>query len=287
MATVNEQSVFTGTIYEIERTDPVEGGPSGAFNRGIQDLANRSRWAYDKLIAAGLAGSAREYSGDLNALRETGSFLVRSGATNRPVDRWGHLYVIAADQPAGDAVVLFPSAVQLYFSQDGHFIRRYTGTWTAWDQVVTEASLSANNYAPTGAVQYYAGVDTPTGWFKCQGQNLSVAAYPELYAVFGSPGSPGATTFTLPDCRGEFLRGLDESRGVDSGRAIRTAQTEDLASHVHAYSHYIPDESTANVADDPSGTVAVPNLLFTENTDSAGGTETRPRNVAFNVIIRY
>ena len=47
------------------------------------------------------------------------------------------------------------------------------------------------------------------------GQAISQATYPILYSLYGA---------TLPDLRGQFLRGLDYGRGVDSGRSILTEQ---------------------------------------------------------------
>lgn len=44
----------------------------------------------------------------------------------------------------------------------------------------------------------------------------------------------GVSTFALPDLRGEFLRGLDDGRGVDSGRVLGSAQSSQNLSHSHS-----------------------------------------------------
>ncbi|WP_231679148.1 phage tail protein, partial [Ralstonia pseudosolanacearum] len=49
------------------------------------------------------------------------------------------------------------------------------------------------------------------------------ALYAEIGTTFGA--GDGAATFNLPDLRGEFLRGWDDGRGVDSGRGIGTWQS--------------------------------------------------------------
>ena len=41
------------------------------------------------------------------------------------------------------------------------------------------------------------------------------------------------TTFNLPDLRGEFIRGLDAGRGVDSGRALGSFQADEIKAHTH------------------------------------------------------
>ena len=63
---------------------------------------------------------------------------------------------------------------------------------------------------PAGCVMAFAGGGTaPSGWFICDGHEVSRTAYPALFAAIGvTYGSgDGSTTFNLPDFRGRFLRG--------------------------------------------------------------------------------
>lgn len=78
-----------------------------------------------------------------------------------------------------------------------------------------------------GQVIFTAGGVAPAGFLKCDGSAVSRTAYQALFAVIGTTfgGGDGATTFNLPDLRGEFLRGWDDGRGVDSGRALGKAQS--------------------------------------------------------------
>jgi len=50
MANVTETSTFDAGIYQLETTDPVEGGALGISNSQAKGLANRTRWLYDQLI---------------------------------------------------------------------------------------------------------------------------------------------------------------------------------------------------------------------------------------------
>ena len=70
-----------------------------------------------------------------------------------------------------------------------------------------------------GQVIFMAGANAPSGFLKCNGQLVSRTTYASLFAVIGTTygAGDGSTTFKLPDCRGEFLRGLDDGRGVDTG----------------------------------------------------------------------
>ena len=79
---------------------------------------------------------------------------------------------------------------------------------------------------PPGMLGFYAAATPPAGWLKCNGQTVSRTTYDELFAAIGTTygGGNGSTTFTLPDFRGEFVRGLDDGRGIDAARGIGTWQ---------------------------------------------------------------
>jgi hypothetical protein len=49
MANVTETSNFDAGIYQLETTDPLEGGNLGILNKASINTANRTRWLYDKV----------------------------------------------------------------------------------------------------------------------------------------------------------------------------------------------------------------------------------------------
>ena len=79
---------------------------------------------------------------------------------------------------------------------------------------------------PSGAVLYFAGQTAPAGWLKANGAAVSRTAYAALFAAISTTygAGDGITTFNLPDLRGEFMRGWDDGRGIDRGRAFGSAQ---------------------------------------------------------------
>lgn len=81
---------------------------------------------------------------------------------------------------------------------------------------------------PVGMIAPFAMVTPPTGWLVCDGSLLDSVTdvlFANLYAAIGTSwGGDSASNFYIPDLRGEFLRGLDYGKGVDSGRAIGTSQ---------------------------------------------------------------
>ena len=142
---------------------------------------------------------------------------------------------------------------------------------------------------PSGAVFYFAASTAPTGYLKADGTAISRTTYADLFAVVGTTygSGDGSTTFNLPDLRGEFLRGWDDSRGVDSGRTFGTAQTDAFESHSHrvgsrdSLTDYGSASSIEFVSNYPS---PVGQYVTSE---AVGDTETRPRNVALLACIKY
>jgi microcystin-dependent protein len=147
-------------------------------------------------------------------------------------------------------------------------------------------SNSANGVIslPVGCVLMFANNSVPSGWLKCNGQDVSRTTYAALFAAIGTTYGEGngLTTFSLPNACGEFLRGLDDGRGVDSGRVIGSWQEQEVQSHSHTL-------TVANMSNLVSGTYAAtaPGTTHAQATSSTGGDETRPRNIAFLVCIKY
>ncbi|EFQ5459402.1 phage tail protein, partial [Escherichia coli] len=141
--------------------------------------------------------------------------------------------------------------------------------------------LGEGSALPVGVPVPWPSATPPTGWLKCNGAAFSAEEYPELAKAY--------PTNKLPDLRGEFIRGWDDGRGVDSSRGLLTSQDHLFASHGHWFDKYYaltgfdPTGGQFVVTADASGNLITANSI---STVSVGGSETRPRNVAFNYIVR-
>ncbi len=122
-------------------------------------------------------------------------------------------------------------------------------------------------------------------FLKFNGATFSASNYPKLALIF-----PG---LTLPEARGEFIRIWDDGRGVDSGRALLSAQSDDFKTHEHRFLGSGGVTGSNNVF----GTTNNVNGIYTNAINqpgggsspafqNPGGTETRPRNIAFNFLVR-
>lgn len=77
----------------------------------------------------------------------------------------------------------------------------------------------------------FAFTAIPSGWLECDGSEVSRTEYAALFAKIGTTNGAGdgSTTFNLPETRGEYVRGFDNGRGVDSGRVLGTWQDGEAA----------------------------------------------------------
>jgi len=142
---------------------------------------------------------------------------------------------------------------------------------------------SSGGGSVTGTVIWSSASTAPIGYVACNGAAVSRTTYSNLFAVIGTTygSGDGSTTFNLPDLRGEFIRGWDAGRGVDSGRVFGSSQLDDFASHDHPLFNQISGPGTS-VISGPSGSNTINTV-----TGSTGGTETRPRNVALLPCIKF
>jgi microcystin-dependent protein len=178
-----------------------------------------------------------------------------------------------------------------------------------------------------GMVCTFPTTSAPLGYLKANGAAVSRTAYAGLFAAIGTTFGvgDGSTTFNVPDLRGEFIRGLDDGRGVDASRTLGSAQANLLGSHTHGVSdpthaHGVgdpghghgatatitkvsvgggstlssvwhdrgPGSDTGAVVVNGAGTGIWIGAAGTGiSIAAAGGAETRPRNVALLFCIKY
>ena len=162
--------------------------------------------------------------------------------------------------------------------------------------VLDYLGLGDGSALPVGVPVPWPSATPPTGWLKCNGAAFSAEEYPELAKAY--------PTNKLPDLRGEFIRGWDDGRGIDAGRALLSLQAGMLEKHRHmvvANDGYDSKEEWELAAifrkaytqgrgldaADAGGTLIPSPTLHTRGSiGNTGGSETRPRNIAFNYIVR-
>ncbi|HHH6526101.1 TPA: phage tail protein [Escherichia coli] len=164
------------------------------------------------------------------------------------------------------------------------------------DDILTYLGLGEGSALPVGVPVPWPSATPPTGWLKCNGAAFSAEEYPELAKAY--------PTNKLPDLRGEFIRGWDDGRGIDAGRVLLSIQAGMLEKHRHpvvANDGYDSKEEWElatifrraytqgrglDAAAAGGSLIPSPTLHSRGSIGNTGGSETRPRNIAFNYIVR-
>ncbi|KEO30762.1 phage tail fiber repeat family protein [Escherichia coli 5-366-08_S4_C1] len=171
--------------------------------------------------------------------------------------------------------------------------------------VLNYLGLGEGSALPVGVPVPWPTATPPAGWLKCDGRAFTKEQYPVLARAY--------PTLRLPDLRGEFIRGWDDGRKVDTRRSllsgqaatfIRTALQDyygyDLNTNVKVGIAFATADSVITVGN-PANPKAGNNsdyvpasadnsIMGTQRTaeDNFTGAwiSMRPRNVAFNYIVR-
>lgn len=323
MANLPETPQWEDGIYQIEVSDPVLGGPDGISNRQAKQLASRTSYLKQKVekggtdLAAHIAATdphtqyapkaSPAFTGtptaptpaanDNSKKLVTTEFVARAiaalaGTAPETLDTLKELADALGNDPNFATTVLNKLAEKLAKDQNGADIP---------DPALFVKNLGLGAGAPAIGIPFFwpssAMPNTVMAewagmvFLKFNGATFSASAYPKLALVF-----PG---LTLPEARGEFLRIWDDGRGADSGRALLSAQGDAIRNITGT----IPSAAPYGFEQDAKG------VLYATQGFSHGGcslpqesagfgigfdasivvptaSENRPRNIAFNFLVR-
>ena len=174
--------------------------------------------------------------------------------------------------------------------------------------VLNYLGLGEGSALPVGVPVPWPTATPPAGWLKCDGRAFAKEQYPVLARAY--------PTLRLPDLRGEFIRGWDDGRKVDTGRKLLSAQgatllrtamldyynqdttgtsgivgmgfnNEDSITDLREGSFKMPDGTTFS---DPVITMSdngmQATILTSIRSGYAKGITVRPRSIALNYIVR-
>jgi len=165
-------------------------------------------------------------------------------------------------------------------------------------EVLKNLGLGEGSALPVGVPVPWPSATAPEGWLKYNGAAFDKARYPQLAAVYSSG--------VLPDLRGEFIRGWDDGRGADTSRGLLSPQgfaMQNITGALHSRSAPLTGGGAVvnafgafALATNSGGSYV--NLVGNNSASNADITtidasrvastaqETRPRNIAFNYIVR-
>ncbi|EPP4103097.1 tail fiber protein [Escherichia coli] len=157
--------------------------------------------------------------------------------------------------------------------------------------VLNYLGLGEGSALPVGVPVPWPTATPPAGWLQCNGATFTKEQYPVLARVYPN--------LRLPDLRGEFIRGWDDQRKVDTGRALLSFQEGTIVSG-------FDDNDTGDISSLSStqcgfGDTLTPNQwasisgkkwIFDASSKGAqkydwwAYVSARPRNIALNYIVR-
>ncbi len=195
---------------------------------------------------------------------------------------------------------------------------RFNSTTTSFEGYNGSAWGGLASGIPVGTILTFGASTPPSGFLECNGSAISRSTYASLFSILSTTHGTGdgSSTFNLPDLRGQFVRGWDNSAGVDASRTFGSTQTDQNKNHTHTTDstsltgsvshlsgslHANPGtatgifskpsaQSAVGARNSGSATAAALSIDATHShtiASSGGGTEVRVKNVALMYIIKF
>lgn len=277
MQWLNTASPTIWKLYLFDGTDDILIGNYDVANNYFKPANTRQEviktagytFVPDDQFVAIVMNSASVTTVGLPAVASSNSefyFLRNIGSANANIDPNG------SEQIEGTTVLAIPPGASVWMWPNS--------TKTAWRAtVVYPETYFAKSTGDVGKVHICAFNSVPTGTMECNGAAVSRTVYSALYAKLGTTwgAGDGSTTFNLPDLRGEFLRGWDNGRGVDSGRVFGSFQADDFETHLHTVNPGSTSTSSNGGHTHSGSTASAGSHSHGMNVYSSGTSQARPQ----------
>ncbi|MCY9805523.1 hypothetical protein OTK51_19040 [Vibrio scophthalmi] len=246
-----EEAVWEEGIRQVETTDVVIGGPGGIPNLAPGQLANRTKFLKEKLFDN---GQFLEYNPD----RKYKAGDVCYTLSNNEIQYWqwySNVESLAGKSPLLEAnrhVGWSDNTKPFYWVP-------YTG-----DQV--------------GMPFYWLSTSAPEWAVMEINVNLPIAVYWRLARCY--PHLVTGDYINTGEIRGEFLRVLDQGRGVNSGRVINSWEDHLVEEHYHELTNWSAISFAYGSGVTATNGAGGSGLVHNSSLGRYGGEETRPRNIA-------
>lgn len=227
---------------------------SGSYTIGSNTVS-----LYISFAAGYDAKGQLDYMGVISTQTTISSIPAGSGTTYVFMERNASTGALSNGQHTGAYSVQWiaptsPASADLWFDLASMTMKRYNGSAWVVVQVVVLGEYQRGGgiiasgftcYEYRNPLEYFTGTPvgtiiakgstkTPNGFLYCNGQAVSRTVYARLFADLGTTfgTGDGSTTFNLPDLRGEFLRGFDDGRGVDTSAISLVCNTTNASNSV-------------------------------------------------------
>lgn len=294
MGKITEQQQWEEDIYLIEKQDKVLGGELGVINVQAKQLANRTKYLKGQVdtINQERTGYAQKASPEFTGVPTAPT--ANSGTNNTQ---------IATTAFVKNAIAALVGSAPAALDTLEELARALAGDANLKATLLAEIGKKANATDFNALHDLFVGIPipyplstVPADCLAMNGQRFDKSRYPKLALKYPSG--------TLPDMRGEFIRGWDNGRNVDVGRALLSSQEDAMQAIKGAVGNLQFIDSTlygsSGALATAQSTRAVNLTQFYSVSQNAGeGTgrieldsskvsrtakETRPRNIAYQYI---
>ena len=223
MGKITEQQQWEEDVYLIEKQDKVLGGELGVINIQAKQLANRTKY---------LKGQVDAINQDRTGYAPKASPALTGVPTAPTAELGTNNTQIATTEFVKSAIAALVGSAPAALDTLEELAKALAGDANLKATLLAEIGKKANATDFNALHDLFIGIPipyplstVPTGCLAMNGQRFDKSRYPKLALKYPSG--------TLPDMRGEFIRGLDNGRGVDAGRALLSAQGDVFQDHVH------------------------------------------------------
>lgn len=197
--TLRYKRIYANTVGNPDLTTQFVGEFSGAFNGSVTGTAVKLSSATNFSLTGDVSSNTIAFNGDNGGVATFTTTLASNVITNKPE---------VFDSLTTDELIVH---------RIGLGLRKLSKT-------VFLANVAT---VPVGSIISFAGLTPPQGYLFCDGAEIQISLYPELYAVIGNTykgADPylGVATFRLPDLRGRFALGADN---MNNGIQVPLAPT--------------------------------------------------------------
>ena len=298
MANLTLTRQWVENIYQLETSDPVMGGPDGVDNRQAKELGARTNYLKDQVD-----GINRERTG--YAPKASPAFTgVPTAPTANPNTNNTQ---IATTEFVKTAIAALVGSAPAALDTLEELARALAGDANLKATLLAEIGKKANATDFNALYDLFIGIPipyplstVPAGCLAMNGQRFDTHRYPKLAQKYPSG--------QLPDFRGEFIRGWDNGRGVDAGRALLSSQEDAIRNITGGSDNILKSKNTANrgafsgsetdwrptLADRSTNLSSINtgdssvykeiNISFDASRVVPTANENRPRNIAYHYI---
>lgn len=295
MGKITEQQQWEEDIYLIEKQDKVLGGELGVINVQAKQLANRTKYLKDQVD-----GINRDRTGYAPVASPAFTGIPTAPTASQNTNNTQ----IATTEFVKTAIAALVGSAPAALDTLEELARALAGDANLKATLLAEIGKKANATDFNALHDLFIGIPipyplstVPTGCLAMNGQRFDKSHYPKLALKYPSG--------TLPDMRGEFIRGLDNGRGVDAGRGLLSNQGDAIRNITGEFSDFMYQDElslsgtlTATGAiyrdlniRDISATAAASKILpqgdkikFDASRVVPTANENRPRNIAYHYI---